>query len=443
MLRLVLESNLRRSTLLSAAARITALALLLLIVVAAAHGQAAPSKSGASGAGPAGSGFAIESEMLTYRAVESNSETLACDVAAYLYKVPATFDKSVSGSKCTVMAPPGGGPGIILMTFDQNVVDAFQEWRADLEIMDELLQRSNSDCGTAQTVQQGQKGSEAAVPLSSLTPAGAALSLTQGLLGSFATQIEVSAVTGSVQDQAFIDGVARQLLVLGIPVIVPADYIPHALSGIDISQSPFLSKFRKFLSARDCEIDAAGKAPSDKKLAAIVGDMNAFLAGLSGSPTATAKQTNGGTTSGNDGGHGANNTPTSAQALGVSPAAGLAAILLVDGLAQQLGVEPVDAKAPPSRWQHLLFLKALESGGSIIRTTSIFGTRIRYSGGAVGTFALLTREGNLECSGNVFDFGGSVSAKKFERDLHRYTPDLSSQLLFQRGSCPVPSTPEH
>jgi hypothetical protein len=41
----------------------------------------------------------------------------------------------------------------------------------------------------------------------------------------------------------------------------------------------------------------------------------------------------------------------------------------------------------------------------------------------------------LECSGNVFDFGGSIPAKHLEQDLRSYSPDLSTQLVFSRGSC--------
>jgi hypothetical protein len=127
-----------------------------------------------------------------------------------------------------------------------------------------------------------------------------------------------------------------------------------------------------------------------------------------------------------------------------SPTTGIAAILVADGLAQQLGVDPATGKMDKAGdWQHILLLKALESGCSITKTTNILGSRVRYSGGAVGTFALLTRDGVLECSGNVFDFGGSVSAKHFERDLRHYTPDISSQLVFQRGTCTVPIVRSH
>jgi hypothetical protein len=85
-------------------------------------------------------------------------------------------------------------------------------------------------------------------------------------------------------------------------------------------------------------------------------------------------------------------------------------------------------------------LKALESGGSVTRYSNVLGTKVRFSGGFVGTYALFTTAGDLECSGNVYDFGGSIKAKNFQRDADKFKPDPSKQMIFQRGSC-LSSTP--
>src|ERR1700753_446209 len=50
----------------------------------------APGKGGGDST-PAGVGFSIESEMLTYRALESNSEAIACDVTAFLNGTSVNF----------------------------------------------------------------------------------------------------------------------------------------------------------------------------------------------------------------------------------------------------------------------------------------------------------------------------------------------------------------
>lgn len=96
----------------------------------------------------------------------------------------------------------------------------------------------------------------------------------------------------------------------------------------------------------------------------------------------------------------------------------LPAVLFADGLAQALGVDPATGKIQENGvTQHILLLKALESGGSVSKYTNVLGTKVRFSGGFVGTYALFTTAGDLECSGNVYDFGGSIKAKNFQRDV--------------------------
>jgi hypothetical protein len=80
-------------------------------------------------------------------------------------------------------------------------------------------------------------------------------------------------------------------------------------------------------------------------------------------------------------------------------------------------------------------IKALESGGSVNRFTYILGTKISYSGGSVGTYALFNLNGQLECSGNVYDYTGPLPSKKFEKQLRAVTPDPSTQVIFQDGGC--------
>jgi hypothetical protein len=428
------------------------------------------SSSGSS----SGLGFAIESEMLTYRAVESNSETIACDLAAYLYhpNLAATFDRSHAGSKCTVKPDPSIRPGIVLLNYDQSVMDSMQVWRADMAIMNALIERANAldkSCAAVgagvQTLEQGSTAATAIGGMAALTPAGAALTLTEGVLGAFSHQSDASRVIGTVQDQAFMNAVARQLNTFGILVLEPGAYSPYLLAGVDKANSPFLQKASALIAVRDCVArklatvepkpsapPAAGTAvvppgagaavaaqprteatdqkaftekpitPDDELRKDVVAKMDAFLNGLLGQATPATNKASP-TTSGNA----TATAPT-------SQPAGLTGILFVDGLAKQLGLGQ-NGRPAPSRWQHVLMIKALESGGTVTKTTSILGTNLRYNGGSVGTFALFRLDGVLECSGNVFDFGGSIPAKHLEQDLRSYSPDLSTQLVFSRGSC--------
>ena len=67
---------------------------------------------------------------------------------------------------------------------------------------------------------------------------------------------------------------------------------------------------------------------------------------------------------------------------------GLTDILAIDGIARQLGIEEPDSPEA-HEWRQILLLKALESGGSVIKTSNILGSRIRYAGGAVGHVCLV------------------------------------------------------
>src|ERR1035438_9953407 len=53
------------------------------------------------------SGFSIETEMLTYRALEPNGEAIACDIAAYLYGTKPDFKSLPQGAICNVGSTTG------------------------------------------------------------------------------------------------------------------------------------------------------------------------------------------------------------------------------------------------------------------------------------------------------------------------------------------------
>jgi hypothetical protein len=120
----------------------------------------------------------------------------------------------------------------------------------------------------------------------------------------------------------------------------------------------------------------------------------------------------------------------------------LKSVLAGDGLAQELGVDAatgllaIDESSP-----HVLLVRALESGGTVVSTGGLFSSKTRYSGGSVGTFALFNLDGEVECSGNVYEYGGSIASSTFEHDVRAYKPEPSNQYIFQQGSCRRP--PKH
>jgi hypothetical protein len=435
----------------SRASHVVAGALLILVAASSPSVQAQGAAGKTAGAGE-GVGFAIETEMLTYRAVESNSQAVACDLAAYLYNVqPAikTEEPKQEGDaprKKEAISTCAVGPqtrqdsiGVVVLPFDQAVADAFQLWRADMVIMKKLIERSNAVCGPAVGMGAGAATSiaGAAGAAAALTPAGSALSLAQGVMGAFAQQTEVTPVTGTVQDQAFMDATGRQMRIYGISVLLPGSYRPATLTGIDDQKSPFLRQFRNFMAQRDCIRDMEEKKPGDTTASpagktpppGLKDEMDAFYTALIGAASVVQKPaSNGG------GSVSAAGASTGGTAQAAAKGMGLADMLAVDGLAGQLGMDEQGSEKP-TQWKHLLMLKALESGGTVTKTSNIFGSRVRYNGGAVGTFALFNFDGRLECSGNVFDFGGSVRAKDLQHGLRRYQPNLASQVIFQSGSC--------
>lgn len=408
------------------------------------HAQsAAPAKPSASDTS-SGLGFSIETEMLTYRALESNSEAIACDVASYLHGVPVNFSSPPQGSICNASGSAANST-VLIYPFDRAVFADFQLWRADMQTMAEIERRGSGACAakpgsepersaapgvSSRGLTAAASSAAAAAPktLLGLTPGGSAVAGAEGILGLFATDHAASPVGGTIQDQAMMDNIGRELRVASVPVMMPSVYTPLALSSIDPARSPFAVSLDKLLHTRDCLVAAKSATDPDVK------NIDEFLASLTSSPSPPAAKP--GSTQ-----PGGTSPSASTASTAASPAATtnepshLQSVLSADGLAQQLGADPQTGLIPDSAPQHILLVKALESGGSVAKSTNIFGTKMSYSGGSVGTFALFDLKGEVECSGNVYDYAGYVSAKDFEKHLHDYKPDPSAQVIFQRGTC--------
>jgi hypothetical protein len=414
------------------------LALVLALgAVSLPFARAQAASKGGGDSSPAGVGFSIESEMLTYRALESNSEAIACDVAAFLNGTSPNFASPPAGAVCDVRAGTHN-VSVVLLPFDKSAFADFQMWRDDMAKMDRLQRKAAAfDCPRGAQ----SKGAVTAAASSALmlTPAGPMLNAAQGVLGLLASEEATSPVTGTIQDQAFMNGVGRQLRALKVPVVMPTGYSPYSLEPLDYKSSPFLANLDRILDAEGClnDLKAKGAADDPSRKEAIsdaISEIDKFRSmfdDVVGSETNSAKTPAEGTDKT------AGTLPASSSS--VTPAASsnhLLAVLFADGLARALGVDPVTGKLPDNGvTQHILLLKALESGGSVTRNTNVLGTRVRFSGGFVGTYALFTTAGDLECSGNVYDFGGSIKAKNFQRDADKFKPDPSKQMIFQRGGC--------
>lgn len=411
---------------------------LLTLSYALANAQTAP--KGATD--PSGaSGFSIETEMLTYRALESNSQAIACDVAAFLNGTAASFTGQAPGTICNI----GAGTTkslVILLPFDKTQFADLQLWRADMATMARLLNAADDlNCPPS----AAKSGTSVAGSLLSMTPAGPPLALAQGTLALLASEQSSTSVGGTIQDQAFMNGVGRELRSLGVTVIMPSAYLPNSLSVLDEQHSPFLARRARLLEDLGCL--AAQKVTTDARGQAVkqtADQIDSFLVSLGeattpakSDPTAGAASTQGKSSSGVPAS--ASNTAPKTSTDAASGSTHLSSVLLADGLARQIGIDPATGDMDESAAsQHVLLVKALESGGSVIKNTNVLGTKIRYSGGSVGTYALFTGEGALECSGNVYDYAGALNSKGFIQNLRNLKPDPAKQVIF-RERCSVTS----
>lgn len=426
------------------------------LVAVPATAQSAQAKSGASSAtsayGADGTnklGFSIESEMLTYLALESNSEAVACDIAAYLNDATVDFANPPAGAVCALKGGTNAKVGVVVLPFDQSALANFNLWRVNMEIMADLRRRAAIYCPESSVVATGSRG------VADLTPAGNALSLVKSAIGLFANQGSLFPVGGTIQDQAFMDAVVRQLRTLNISVLMPSTFSPYALTAVQVARSPFLTSLDKLLRSRAClagEEAKSGTTPSAKfDINQLNADIDSYMVMISGDTPTAKTSTTGAQTRSTTPDTPTPATPTETSTAATPPARAsttvmptgtltraspLLSILSADNLALKLGVNPTTgALSPSSLWQHILLIKALESGGTIVTDSNILHTRIRYSGGSVGTFTLLTLDGEVECSANVYDYGGSIPAKKFQDALRHYKLEPSKQYIFERGNC--------
>lgn len=399
---------------------------------------------------PPGLGFSIETEMFTYKSVEVNSEVVACDIARYLYQGTLTDAPSGSQAPCAIQGAAQTTSGIIIISSDSPLLADFQVWRADMATMASLEAAADQVCKEAPAAAPpnppappanppGNNGGDlkgrGGLTIPAATPAGQAVGTLGDFIKLFASSQSISSVGGTVRDQALMIEVARQLRALNALVLIPEIYSPHSLGGTAYTSSPYLQNIANILAAyQKCErakaVNSAGSS-DDSKTAAItelISDLDSFIKGLV-PPAAPAPKPAGS----NDNGGVGQQTPT---VQSTAPAQShFAAVYAADGLARQIGISGNGEGGPSAIWQHVLWLKALESGGSVIKDTNIFRTRTEFSGGAVDSYALFRLNGDIVCSGNVYSFQSPVNLKHLDKAF-RAPPEkdiVGSPLL--RSTC--------
>jgi len=405
------------------------------------------SSSGASADSSSGPGFSIETEMFTYKAVEANSKVIACDIAQYLYGGSLESAGAGSHAPCAVQNSSATPQGIILMSSGSTLLPDFQLWRSDMAMMNSLEARADQVCvakpqsastpAAGQSPQIGTRGLLGSI-LADATPAGAAASSAGTILGMMAKSQSVMSVVGTVQDPALMNEVARQLRALNVQVLVPEMYNPNALGGADYTQSPYMNNLQKLFAEYDkCDKAKASYGPNSGEAADITSvttGIDAFLKSAFATagpeiPEASRSQTSGA------------NTASSSQA--PSTVSHFTAALAADELAREMGFTGNGAGGANPTWQHVLWLQALESGGSVNKTSSLFGSKVTFGGGAVDTYSVFRLDGQLICSGNVYNFQPPVKLADLQKTFRKGMGDDPTKSPLLDTTCGTPPPAQH
>jgi len=377
----------------------------VLTLGSAAFGQkksgspSAPPQSGATAENP--TGFAIESEMLTYTAMDSEGTALACGIGRNV---------GAADAGCNPQAINGPQVGVVVVTADSSALSEFQLWRTDISTMDMLTVRANHYCPQGGAERAAAAKTTLSGTIMSMFPESQVAEYAASLLSATA---ETKPLEGNILDRTLVNDVAGHLRALGIDVVIPDNYMPYSLAAIDVVHSPFLSKYAALIKARGCvapgpregaggppaaEPGAAGAggpdASADRDKVAITGAIDAFSKSLTEPDIFDRPK-----------------PPPNAAPAGEAPATSqpvishLNAVLRADGLAQEMDAASPDARSGANGVWYVLSLTALESGGTLLKSgNAITGTKTSYSGGAVGTYSLFHLNGNVACSGVFFNY---------------------------------------
>jgi len=401
-------------------------------------GSSSTSTSGSS-SGSSGQPFSIETEMFTYKAVEHNSAVIACDTAQFLYH--GDVAPAAGRAPCAITGNSAARPGIILISSGSTLLSDFQVWRTDIATMQSLVARAKQSCIVAEKASQdaGQPPQHLrsrgllGTALGGLADPSEAASVAGDVIKMFSKDQSVSSVIGTVRDPALMNEVARQLRSLNIQVIVPELYNPGALATFDAARSPYLQSLQSVFDADDKCREAKSGAASDSSQAsaaeAVLASIDAFLkSAFSAAPPAKPAPASPAPDQG-------------AQTEGAPaiPASHLGSVLTADAVAVKIGFSTGGVADPSSPWQNLLWVKALESGGSVSKQSSLFGTKVFFGGGAVDTYSVFSLDGNLVCSGNVYSFQQPVNLKDVGSAVHAPNPDTPAKWESEHGTCAPPN----
>jgi hypothetical protein len=187
-------------------------------------------QTSAAPAAPASSGtYSIESEILAYKSLALNSDTISDDLAGLLSSVHA----------------PGG---VVILPSASTILPSFQLWRSNMLVALTFIRQahvvlSDSYGCPAQTPGARELPSFSIYAAAVQTGVGAI----QSILALFATNQGVTGFAGTIQDQALITAVARRLRAKDLTVLTPDILAPSTIAPIEGDKFPFIVLFTKLV----------------------------------------------------------------------------------------------------------------------------------------------------------------------------------------------------
>jgi hypothetical protein len=175
---------------------------------------------------PASGTFSIEAEMFAYKSLASNSGQIAGDAAGQL---------------------PAPTPGVVIVPSVSTVLPAFQAWRSNMLVIQNFLNQaarllsSAAGCPTEPRIAGGPSFAAYATGVSQ------AVGVIQSIISLFANNESITEYPGTIQDQALISGVARQLRGRHVQVLAPDVFAPWAIDVATAADSPFISKLAELI----------------------------------------------------------------------------------------------------------------------------------------------------------------------------------------------------
>jgi len=212
-------------------ARVVMFAMAMLCLSYVARAQSSSGAAAAAPTIPASSGtYSIESEILAYKSLRANSAEIASELI-------------VGRGSYTDAKGKDQGRNLILVPSSSTAVPAFQLWRSHMVIVHNLLKQANDllprgdGCPTAPQPTGAPAPSFAAYT----TAIGQGVTALQGIISLFASSQSVNEFTGTIQDQALMLAVARELRKSNVTVLTPDIYGPATIAGIEPDSYPFIS----------------------------------------------------------------------------------------------------------------------------------------------------------------------------------------------------------